>query len=265
MAALNYSVFNMFKFLKEIADSIKEGIEEAKQELAEEQSERDSNIKENFVDPIQFIKQISHEEKFGLALGAPFRVVIFGDWFSIFGNSIEDDAYPLHLYQFGEYPNKAEYLADLGMVLERDFLITDGNSCLQNVACFFELAGLDRCGTVLEVVDAQAAYGLFEPLWDTDQEGVNALLCATMSHIISASTDCDLLEKSAALILMQRVSELAERHYVSWDDYATGFLLGDKNIGLNNKRGRKYLTKYLAYLKDKKGSPWNNVEWVQNL
>jgi hypothetical protein len=84
----------MLKFLKELKQAIKEGWKEGKAELAEEEAGAEKWAR---------IARIPLNERFAVALAAPWRAVFFWDRYSIFKDNDDDkDDYPLHLYIFGE-------------------------------------------------------------------------------------------------------------------------------------------------------------------
>ena len=109
----------MFKFFKELLTAAKEGVKEAKEELAQEAELEKS--KNQQVNGKEMLINIPYEEQFGTALGAAFRVIVFGDWFTVFGSKNDDGTYPVHLYQFGDYPKQPEYQSEFLKLLKRDF------------------------------------------------------------------------------------------------------------------------------------------------
>lgn len=244
----------MFKFLKEIVDSFKEGIAEGKEELKQEAAAKENENQNDFAQ----IEAIAYDEKFGTALGAPFRVVVFGDWFTLFKSSDDDTTTPLHLYTFNEYPAKEKHEKELAKLMERDFDIHDTESCKSILASYFKTANIDTNQTILEGLTDPS---VDEDMWDVSKEGVPALICAVTSHIITASTDIGYITKNEALILLNKVNNYAKQNYNDWHTYADAFMLGDENIGLNNAAGRGVLKKFISYLKTKKGSPWNTISW----
>ena len=244
----------MFKFFKEMIDSFKEGIEEGKQELKEEETKKLETENEN----VLIVEKLSQTEKFGTALGAPFRVVLFGDWFTLFGSKDDDPAIPLHLYSFGNYPNKEKFENDLAKSIERDFEITDKESCINILASYFNLAEIDKNNTILENNVANMGD---ENMWDLSKEGSKALLIAVVSHIITASTDIGILEKDESLAILDKLIAYTKKNYTDWNSFAEAFMAGNESVGLNNAAGRSVLKKYINYLKAKKGSPWNNIQW----
>lgn len=246
----------MFKFFKELVDSFKEGVAEAKEEMAQEATE-EKIIKEKELQEVNDIPNIPYAEKFGTALGAPFRVVIFGDWMTIFNKAEENEKYPVHLYTFGSYLQRAKYEKDLQQCIERDFDIIDNSSAIHTLSAFFTHAGLSKQDTILE----NTYHRLGLDMWNLDLPGVPAVMASVLSHIISAATDSGYLEKQDALQILDKVIAYAKIHYDNWTDFETNFLIGEQNVGLNNSLGRSVLAKYTKFLSEKKGSPWQNIEW----
>lgn len=248
----------MFKFFKEMVDSFKEGIAEGKEELKQEAAEKEQKEAANQETAQNEIDAIDFDEKFGTALGAPFRVVIFGDWFTLFGSNDNDPTIPLHLYTFGTYPNKEKFVEELSKSINRDFDINDKESCKDILASYFKIAGINQDNTLLQ---DKTSNKVDATMWDITKEGSKALICAVVSHIISASVDVGYLTKNEALPLLQNINMFAKQNYSNWQNYSDAFLTGDKNIGLNNSMGRSVLSKYIKHLNTKKGSPWNNISW----
>lgn len=248
----------MFKFIKEIIASIKEGVAEGIAEGKEEMiKEKESE------DPYRESKNKIHDipaiESFGTALGAPFRVVVFGNWYTLFGFTEEDEHYPLHLYSFGDYQELEEKKKEFQTLMSRDFDITDRNSCLAMLSSYFKLIGVEFPGDLAEI--NHESHPIDEKMWDLSKEGATALAISVMSHIVTASADLKYLNKQESLRMLEKLKEYAVQNFSNWEDYGEKFILGEKNVGLNNPIGRSMLTKYVNYLKTKKGSPWNNIEW----
>ena len=245
----------MFKFFKELLSAAKEGVREAKEELAQE-AELDKAKKQQ-INSKDMLNNIPYEEQFGTALGAAFRVIVFGDWFTVFGSAGDDGTYPVHLYQFGTYPKQAEYRDELVKLLKRDFAIADTESCLQILTAYFNLLGIKTGGTALEGREDQIDSGS----WDISKPGVDALAITVSSHITTAAADVGYLPKSAALDILKKLSSYARLHFKDWHTFSEKFLEGEHHVGLNNKIGKSYLKRYVGYLREKIGSPWNNINW----
>lgn len=252
----------MIKFFKELFGSIKEGIAEgvaeANQEMAQEK-EQENKLKETEnIENKKAIDELSFDERFGTALGAPFRVVIFGDWFTIFGSNDDDGTQPIHLYKFGNYPKLEKHKAELAKFIKRDFNIVDKKTSLEILASYFDVAGIDKNGTILEGISSEKVDA---NMWNPNKEGVKATISAVLSHIISASTDVGYVEKSEALEILKKVNQYVQKHYTNWENYSKDFITGEANVGLNNSAGRGILKKYIGYLETKTGSPWNTISW----
>jgi len=245
----------MFKFLRELLNAAKEGMHEAKDELtlkAEEEKREESLAIDNNI-----LLDIPYEEQFGNALGAAFRVIVFGDWFTVFGSTGDDGNYPIHLYQFGNYPKIDQYRSDFIKLLKRDFGITDTDSCLEMLSSYFSLLGIEKTGTALEGKNGK----IDTAVWDISKVGVNAFIVAVASHITTSATDVGYLSKPVALDVLRKLSVYAKKHFSDWLLFSDHFLEGEDQVGLNSKIGKSYLKRYIGYLKEKKGSPWNNVAW----
>lgn len=252
----------MIKFFKELFGSIKEGIAEgvaeANQEMAQEKEQENNQKEAEKSENKKAISEISQDESFGTALGAPFRVVFFGDWFSVFSSNEDDGMQPIHLYKFGNYPNLEKHKAELAKFIKRDFNIVDKQTSLEILASYFDLAGIDKNETVLEKI---TSHKVDVDMWNPNKEGVKATISAVLSHIISASTDVGYLAKTEALEILKKVNQYAQKHYTNWENYSKDFITGEANVGLNNSAGRGILKKYIGYLETKSGSPWKNISW----
>ncbi|MCJ8155721.1 DUF1266 domain-containing protein [Chryseobacterium sp. SSA4.19] len=245
----------MINFFKELISSFKEGVAEGKAELAQEKAQKETEINADK----DLINTTSDHEKFGTALGAPFRIVIFGDWFTLFNLTDDDEIYPVHLYKFGEYPKLEKHRNEFINVLRRDFDISGRASCIEVLASYFDAARMDKSETILNGISPEK---IDPDMWNPEKEGVQALICAVLSHITSASTDVGYLQKEEALDILGKVNAYAKEHYTDWGNFSEEFLAGESNIGLNNSAGKSMLKKYIGYLKTKKGSPWNNISWA---
>ncbi|EKT4550724.1 DUF1266 domain-containing protein [Flavobacterium psychrophilum] len=249
----------MFKFIKELISSVKEGIDEANEELKEEELSKQKEITIEYEKNVKELKKLSYTEKFGTALCAPFRAIYFGDMFSLF-KSDEDLNMPLHLYSFGKYPLSEEQKKEFSDILKRDFDIVDRGSCLNMLKTFFCLVHIDVADTILATAEITS---IDTSMWDMKKIGSSTLLSSVSSHIITASTDIGFLGKVEALVLLNRIIDYTKQNNRSWENYSENFIIGEKNVGLNNFMGRKVISKYISYLKEKKGSPWNNIMWSQ--
>ena len=242
----------MFKFIREnIIEPIKAGVEEGKKELEEEkQAEKEKNIM-----AYEKIKDIAQNEKFILGIAAPFRVVIFGDWFTVFKEDEKSESeeiyYPFHLYTFGEENLvSTKQIKDMKAALKRDFGIDDGESSVKIAKEFLEKF------TVLEKLDIG-----YTNLHQDNRKQLQALACCISAYILTSSVDVAYLAKEPALVILKEISLFVKENFSGWEDFGNNFLSGEELANLNNKIGRKILHKYAGYLMKKEGSPWNNVSW----
>ncbi|KAA5531744.1 hypothetical protein [Paenimyroides baculatum] len=149
----------MIKFFKELFGSIKEGIAEgvaeANQEMVQEK-EQENKLKETEnSENKKAINELSFDERFGTALGAPFRAAIFGDWFTVFSSNDDDGTQPIYLYKFENYPKLEKHKAELAKFIKRDFSIVDKQTSLEILASYFDVAGIDKNGTILERITSE--------------------------------------------------------------------------------------------------------------
>ena len=239
----------MFKFIKELIASAKEGWQEGLDEVAAEET--------NSIQPGGFTEapDVAHAESFGVGLAAPFRVVTFGDWFSVMDKNKGDDQYPPHLYQFGDYPTLEEKRGELAASIKRDFGIEGRESCLNILAGLYRLLDLPTANTPMEGYEGEA----FE--WKMDQPHAAVLATVVAAHVATAGTDVGYLPKAEAQAVLDDLRQFIQPRYTDWHAFGDAFLLGEQNVGLNNAMGRKVLTKYVGYLRAKPGSPWNNLAW----
>lgn len=252
----------MFKFLKEwILDPIKEGMDEARQEMAEEKETAFTSAQEH-------LATVPYEEQFATALAAPFRVVVFGDWFTVFkDDGSNDKLYPVHLFAFGDGVDVTEEnITDFRKMLERDFGITDGDSTLTKTGTLLRVGAIP-CNTELP----EEAEELFPGIdWELLRKVLNAVdskndfltvLCAMTAYILTSATEVGYLKKEEAMPLLRDIGAFARTICDGWTEYGDAFLCGEKLVELNRFVGRKILGQYVGHLQNKPYSPWNRVGW----
>lgn len=235
--------------------SIKEGIAE---ELEREENEKLVNKEDLNIEDKKKVDDIPYNESFGTALGNPFRIVIFGEWFTLFNIKDDDEKYPVHLYKFGSYPNFEKFQPDFIKLLNRDFGINDRESFVDVVSSYFDIARIDKNETILS---SSSSNIVDDKMWNIDKQGVKALLSAVLSYQITGAADAGFIDKSDAIKILDKVSAFAKEHYNDWEKIGDDFLIGESSVKLNNGLGSSLLKKYIGYLKTKKGSPWNNIQW----
>lgn len=239
----------MIKFFKEIIESIKEGIAEAKEEI-----EAENNNISKPEQAIELINNIPYDEAFGTSLAAIFRITFFGYWAS----SFSDTKYPVNLYQFGNNNLSEKQKKTLSNVLNRDFGIHNSETSLQIIYGFFKCININ---TVDIVLDNNIPKQIDLEKWNNNKTGFNAVIISVITHIICGSCDIKYINKELANKLLFRIHSYAKNNYSDWKTFSDDFLIGDKEIGLNNKLGRSVIKKHIETLLNKETSPWNTVKW----
>ncbi|MDR3364449.1 MAG: suppressor of fused domain protein [Clostridiales Family XIII bacterium] len=264
-------------FFKELRDAWKEGVEEAKAEAAEERAaeaaETAAAPQREAAERRAFLDAIPYEEKFGLALAAPFRTTIFMDWFSVFKDNDTDEEFPKHLYTVGEAGavKKAD-LKNLKTAIARDFEITGEQSALLAIGQIFaggaipsetEFPGYDTkakrlayCADVISTLN----------LLDGEQKKDALTFIVNMAaHATAASANAGFLTAETAGSLFRDLGIFIKSLYAdsvdggSWEEYGARFLAANDIFEMNKEKGMKALRKAVDDLGKKPGSPWVNV------
>ena len=264
-------------FFKELIDAAKEGIEEGKEELAQEKAE-EKRLEQEGVDALKAqVNGIDYDEQFGVALAAPFRAVLFADWFSLFKSSREDrdeDEYPLHLYACGEQIDLSDSdVKNMAHMIKRDFGATNKDTAMAVIGDIFELYSISTKVDFppsddmsrKEIRDYQNSMAILKVEIDDElHQKYTALAIIMVAFLITCSTDLGYIEKPLAMLLLKDLSKYTKSLYKgkgSWKTLGEDFLEGESIAQLNGKKGRKELEKYVGYLNFKAGSPWNNIEF----
>ena len=280
----------MFKFLKEIKASIKEGIDEAKEEMAEEAREAAEGK------TVQASKSgRTPAEEFGVALGAPYREI-----YTVTMGMYND---PEKVFTLREMALPESAHSDYASILKRDFDIVDDDSLRESVKLFWkELDGVEsetpdadpapqienddhdddigmtgyahiyralEEGGLLDADPSQAIKQVnratrqaaeavldMENRYHLGERGGDAFRLSVLSHIIAGGGALGYIDRTEATKLLDPVARHALDVYRDWDDYAAGFLAGEIAWGGNSGMGRKILTKTVAKLQSHERSPW---------
>ena len=267
---------SMFKFLKELAGSFKEGVDEAKAELAAEKEQK----KQHLADLQKRIATIPEPEKFALAIAAPFRAVHLSEWSPILESDESDGnvTWPYALYSFGDKDSLTdEKRKEMPELIERDFDIIDKPSAIRAIASILQASSLsDKLKEHADADALEAGAKINDLLQSTSlnheaQAEVIKMLRAhkafgacMASYAISCSADCGYMEKAQALELLADIANFVKKEYTSWKDFGEEFLCGERESELNNALGRRLLAKYTGYLHMKPGSPWRTISWPKN-
>ena len=171
----------------------------------------------------------------------------------------ENIYYPIHLYTFGdESLLNQNKIKELKYALKRDFGIIDnftGKNALTNFLGKFPISS--KISNVdLKLQEFNADFSTIKSM--------KALTSCIGAYILTSGVDSGYFEKKYALEILEDISIFVRANFTDWVDFGDNFLIGEEYAKLNNKLGRKILSKYVKYLKDKKGSPWNNINWIKN-
>ena len=151
-------------------------------------------------------------------------------------------------------------------MLKRDFGVVDYDSALIELNRFFSrlhIVSNNEANKSLSDSDLfeGEAFKINASDNDTLTTEVKAFLTGIISHIIVTSTDVGYLEKDEAMIYIIKVNNFAKEQFNGFHSYGDLLLVGDLQVALNKGLGRKTLVKCVEDLKNRIGSPWNNVKW----
>ena len=220
----------MFKFLKELVDSAKEGLAEGKAEAAQKEADYQAAQQQNSAALAGRLAASSRFENFAVALAAIYRETFAPD----LALARAEQRVAIHLLCIGIRPNEVESWKKL---LERDFSVTDGEQAK---------------AVVTEIVD-----GLVSNASDEDL----ALWIGRAAHLATGAAAVGYVNDATALDWLEPVVEVAIGRFSSWDHYAKSFLAGERNAPGSNFVGRKVLASKAQRLLDDERSPWKTVAW----
>lgn len=242
--------------LKWIKDTYMEGYNEAK----EEQEISDSQLSDQSEKNKQLIPTLPMEKRLLCSVAAPYRVVIFGDWFTLFKDTDEnDDHVPLHLHTFGKDLNLTEEQIEmLKQSLKKDFQVYDRESALEMCK------EMNSNWKYIKSVSDEFAENMWEArvkfFRETGIGGSYAMLLAMAGHSLTASVDLGYLTEEEAFIASKDMMYYFPLVFDDWNHFQKRFLEGNQNVKINRGVGNKVLEKYLGYLLTKSGSPW---QWLE--
>jgi len=220
----------MFKFFKELVDSVKEGMAEGRAELAQETADRAAAQQENNAALAARLAASSRFENFAVALAAVYRQTFAPD----LKEAHEAQRSAVHLLCIGIAPNEVEAWKKL---LARDFSVTNGEEAQAAVA---------------EIVDDLASQASNDDL---------ALWIGRAAHLATGAAAVGYASAEEALDWLEPAVELAIERFTSWDNYAQSFLAGERNAPGSNIVGRKLLASVAEKLLADELSPWKTVAW----
>ena len=268
----------MFKFIKELRASIKEGIregiQEGREELRIEAAQNTTDSDETTLG--ERLQTISADEQFSVALAAPYREVYsrcIGSWA---GKSA------ITLYQIALPAEDLKHYAD---ILKRDFDIVDEASTQASIALFKEeiengtgyakayhyLLKRHLLKSTVKHVMAEAdndhpkkaidAVLSNKTLHELGSNGGDAFRIAVIAHIASAAGALGYLHKYQVMQHLHFVSHMAKKRYTSWQHYSDGFVAGQRAWGLQGLGADKVLAGAIKKLHTKEQSPWQMLAW----
>lgn len=220
----------MFKFFKELVDSVKEGMAEGRAELAQETADREAAQQENNAALAARLAASSRFENFAVALAAVYRQTFGPD----LKEAHEAQRSAVHLLCIGIAPNEVEAWKKL---LARDFSVTNGEEAQAAVA---------------EIVDDLASQASNDDL---------ALWTGRAAHLATGAAAVGYASAEEALDWLEPAVELAIDRFTGWDNYAQSFLAGERNAPGSNIVGRKLLASVAEKLLADELSPWKTVAW----
>jgi Protein of unknown function (DUF1266) len=296
--------FMVFGFFKEMLASMKEGIDEAKAEATAEAEVKKGQEQVAFLSNQQNLldkfKNVSNQEKFYTALGAPYRETFIGD----LSNAKTEQRQAFYLYAMDVPQASKEEIAQL---IDRDFGVVDKDS-LQAMAALMELSvyilghpdmpgflmqklniSLEKQLSATDDARLQAAFenvysaldhdypALMSLLADFRLEsrslgvdfpdeklGLLALWMSRLSYMASCSVALGYITKSDALAMLTNLVDVGLVKIHSWKQFGELFVIGDKQDGSNNVLGRKFLASRIEKLMTESHSPWVEFTWPVN-
>ncbi|MBJ2159475.1 DUF1266 domain-containing protein [Variovorax sp. IB41] len=220
----------MFKFFKELVDTVKEGMAEGRAELAQETADREAALQETNAALAARLAASSPFENFAVALAAVYRQTFAPD----LKEAHEAQRSAVHLLCVGIPPDEVEAWKKL---LARDFSVTNGPEAEAAVA---------------EIVDDLASHSSNDDL---------ALWIGRAAHLATGAAAVGHSTAEEALDWLEPVAELAIERFSGWDHYARSFLAGERNAPGSNIVGRKLLASVAEKLLADDLSPWKKVAW----
>ncbi|MET3497028.1 DUF1266 domain-containing protein [Variovorax boronicumulans] len=219
----------MFKFFKELVDSVKEGMAEGRAELAQEEADRQAAQQKNNAELEARLAASSRFENFAVALAAVYRQTFAPD----LNEAREAQRSAVHLLCIGIPPNEVEPWKKL---LARDFSVTTGEEAAAAVAAIIED-------------------------FPSHSDDELALWIGRASHLATGAAAVGYARDEEVLAWLEPAVELAVERFSGWDNYSQSFLAGERNAPGSNIVGRKLLASVAEKLLADELSPWKTVAW----
>ena len=225
----------MFKFLKEMIDSVREGAAEAKAELAQEAAEKEAADKATNEAARVKLGETSAYEKFLVSLGAPYKQTYTRELTA----AARDEVPVVYLYCIGLPPS--EKVPEFKSMLERDFGVTD-------------LASLQVAYMALLSTE-------IDPDVPVDSKAELALSIARASYLVCTGAAVGYLAPAHALSMTEPLVKQAMARFDSWADFGEHFVAGEKTAPGNNVLGSGFLKRSVDALLSHELGPWKHLAW----
>jgi len=225
----------MFKFLKEMMDSVREGAAEAKAELAQEAAEKAAAHSAATEASRVKLAETSAYEKFLVSLGAPYKQTYTRE----LSAAARDEVPVVYLYCIGLPPD--EKVEEFKSMLERDFGVTDLES--------------------LQVTYMALLSTEIDPDVPVDSKADLALAIARTSYMVCTGAAVGYLEPARALAMTEPLVQQAMARFDSWADFGANFVVGEKAAPGSNVLGSGFLKRTVDALLSHELSPWKHLAW----
>ncbi|MEO1771095.1 MULTISPECIES: DUF1266 domain-containing protein [Enterococcus] len=239
----------MFEIIKEyIIKPFKEGKEEARKEVEQEKREQDQRTRDTIAD-------LTYTEMFAACLAAPFRAVLFLDWFSLFKKEEVDfeDQPILHLLCFGETANlNEEDIRSLKVQQETSFNIFSGEEALIVAKASLQAADIQLLSLREVSESSEAAHSKIN---------FTALEIGIAAMALVSAVDTSLLQKDQVLAIFEELIPKVQEKFEGWEHYGTRLLDQEAIVKFNTGFSRKQFEGDIKNLIHKSNSPWQYLKW----
>lgn len=225
----------MFKFLKEMIDSVREGAAEAKAELAQEAAEKTAAHSAAAEASRVKLAETSAYEKFLVALGAPYKQTYTRELTA----AARDEVPVVYLCCIGLPPD--EKVEEFKSMLERDFGVTDLES--------------------LQVTYMALLMTEVDPEVPVDNKADLALAIARTSYLVCTGAAVGYLDPARVLSMTEPLVQQAMARFDSWADFGEHFVAGERTAPGSNVLGSGFLKRSVDALLSHALSPWKHLAW----
>ncbi|WP_161792401.1 DUF1266 domain-containing protein [Croceibacterium mercuriale] len=225
----------MFKFLREMAQAIKEGAaegsEEADREIAIDKEATAAEQRQRVAVFERRLAATPTAERLLTAIAAPYREVFMSE----LGTARDEERPPVYLFCAG-LPDKE--VDSWKALLNRDFDIEDGDDAAAFVNAFMDTIGEG------EATRPEAAVWLVRA-----------------AHVATGAVGAGHVEPGRVMDWAAALIPIAADHFTSWSDMGAAFLEGEKSAPGSNMLGRTFLARAVKRLNEDARSPWVKLDW----